>query len=49
MDFLKKEEILDYIGILNIIENLHIKNELTDKEYDYAKVLLKQEFGVFYN
>lgn len=46
---LKKEDIIEYSIMLTIINNLYRKNELNEKEYSYAKILLKQEFGIFYN
>ena len=49
MESTLKEKALDYAIILNIIENLHRKKELNEKKYNYSKVLLNQEFGVFYN
>lgn len=46
---LRKEDIIEYATLVTIINNLYRKNELNEKEYSYAKILLKQEFGIFYN
>lgn len=49
MNKLSSNELLDYIIILNIIDNLYDDKELSEKEYSYAKIILKQEFGIYYN
>ena len=49
MNTLSSKEIIDYITMLNIIDNLYDDKELSEKEYSYAKILLKQEFGIYYN
>lgn len=49
MNKLSSNELLDYIIILNIIDNLYDNKELSEKEYSYAKIILKQEFGIYYN
>ena len=49
MNKLSSNELLDHIIILNIIDNLYDDKELSEKEYSYAKIILKQEFGIYYN
>ena len=49
MNKLSSNELLDYIILLNIINNLYDDERLTEKEYSYAKIILKQEFGIYYN
>ena len=44
MNTLSSKEIIDYITMLNIIDNLY-----DDKQYSYTKILLKQEYEIYYN
>ena len=39
MNKLSSNELLDYIIILNIIDNLYDNKELREKEYSYAAIL----------
>ncbi len=45
---LRKEDIEEYAIQTNLINTLYRKNELNDKEYNYAKILLKQQYSIFY-
>lgn len=43
---LKEKDIEEYAVQTQIINTLYKKKKINDKEYNYAKILLKQSYGI---
>ncbi len=43
---LKKEDIEEYAIQTQIINTLYRKKKINDKEYAYAKIILKRNYGI---